>query len=126
MTVSPWTRSQERLRAVGEEPDYRFSLANERTFLAYLRTSIAFFAAGAAAIELLHLFDHELYDTLLGAGLILVGLVMSASSYGRWRRREEAIRRSAALPYSGVPLFAAIAMTGIGAATATAVVLLAP
>jgi putative membrane protein len=125
-TASPWKRSQERLRAIGTEPDYRFSLANERTFLAYLRTSIAFFAAGAAAIELVHLFDDEVYDRLLGASLILVGLLMSASSYSRWRRREEAIRQSAALPYSSVPLFAAVAMTVIGAATVTAVLVLIP
>ena len=29
----------------GEEPDYRFSLANERTFLAWIRTSLGLVAA---------------------------------------------------------------------------------
>ncbi len=122
--LSPWKRSEERLRATGDDPDYRFSLANERTFLAYLRTSIAFFAAGLAVVELVDLFERELYDRLLGVSLLLVGLVISASSYGQWRRREEAIRRSTALPYSAVPLFAAVAMTVIGAATVTVVVVL--
>ena len=32
----------------GSEPDPRFSLANERTFLAWIRTSLALFAAGVA------------------------------------------------------------------------------
>jgi len=30
----------------GQEPDYRFTLANERTFLAWIRTALALFAAG--------------------------------------------------------------------------------
>jgi len=33
------------MRDHGDEPDYRFTLANERTYLAYVRTSLAFFAA---------------------------------------------------------------------------------
>lgn len=32
----------------GEEPDARFSLANERTFLAWIRTSLALIAGGVA------------------------------------------------------------------------------
>ena len=32
----------------GEEPDPRFSMANERTFLAWIRTSLAFIAGGVA------------------------------------------------------------------------------
>ena len=28
-------------RGVGDEPDYRFTLANERTFLAWIRTALA-------------------------------------------------------------------------------------
>ncbi len=31
---------------LGEAPDYRFSLANERTFLAWIRTSLGFLAGG--------------------------------------------------------------------------------
>ncbi|MCI4177768.1 DUF202 domain-containing protein, partial [Dickeya dianthicola] len=34
----------------GTTPDYRFSLANERTFLAWIRTALAFLA-GAVAID---------------------------------------------------------------------------
>ena len=33
---------------VGTEPDARFSLANERTFLAWIRTSLALLAGGVA------------------------------------------------------------------------------
>ena len=31
---------------VGDDPDPRFSLANERTFLAWIRTGLAFVTAG--------------------------------------------------------------------------------
>ena len=32
------------------DPDYRFTLANERTLLAWLRTSLALIAAGVAVV----------------------------------------------------------------------------
>ena len=35
----------------GEEPDPRFTLANERTFLAWIRTSLAFLAGGIAVTD---------------------------------------------------------------------------
>lgn len=120
---NPWQRSQERLRAVGEEPDYRFSLANERTFLAYLRTATGFLAAGVAVLSLVDLFDEEVYNSLLGASLLLVGLLISASSYGQWRRKEEAMRRAAPLPYSVVPMLVAVAITLIGVVIAIAAVI---
>ena len=34
--------------AVGTEPDPRFTFANERTFLAWIRTALGFLAAGVA------------------------------------------------------------------------------
>jgi hypothetical protein len=37
---------EEAWRQQGEEPDYRFTLANERTFLAWIRTALAILAAG--------------------------------------------------------------------------------
>jgi putative membrane protein len=36
----------------GQEPDYRFSLANERTFLAWIRTALAILASGVALDQL--------------------------------------------------------------------------
>ncbi len=38
------------------EPDYRFTLANERTFLAWLRTSLSLLAAGIAVVQLIPAF----------------------------------------------------------------------
>jgi hypothetical protein len=35
-----------------QEPDYRFTLANERTFLAWIRTALALIAGGVAVAQL--------------------------------------------------------------------------
>ncbi|MDQ7903693.1 DUF202 domain-containing protein [Phytohabitans sp. ZYX-F-186] len=100
------------LRAVGSEPDYRFSLANERTMLAYLRTALALIAAGVA---LLQVFDHPL-DTAAGAVLVGAGVAVAANSYRRWRRVEEALRRDEPLPFSRVPAAAAVVLVAVAAA----------
>lgn len=121
--IQPFRRADERLRSVGAEPDYRFSLANERTFLAHLRTALALLVAGAAVLELVDVFDDEAYDRLLGAVLLGLGALTSATSYRRWRQAEEAIRRSAPLPYSAVPRLLAGALTVIAVVTLAAALL---
>ena len=42
-----------------DEPDVRFSFANERTFLAWNRTALALIATGIAATQLLPQFHIE-------------------------------------------------------------------
>ena len=92
------------LRRVGQEPDYRFTLANERTFLAYIRTALAFFAAGTAILSFFdRIIDHRGLVVVIGSGLYALGLFTAASCYWRWRRLEVAIRRGEPLPFSLVP-----------------------
>ena len=92
------------LRRVGQEPDYRFTLANERTFLAYIRTALAFFAAGTAILSFFdRIIDHRVLVVVIGSGLYALGLFTAASCYWRWRRLEVAIRRGEPLPFSLVP-----------------------
>jgi putative membrane protein len=102
----PFTRN-ERLQDIGDEPDYRFSLANERTMLAYLRTALALMAAG---IALLHLFDDPL-DHAGGTALVVAGILVAATSYHRWRAVEAALRRAEPLPLSRVPAAVAVVLT---------------
>ena len=85
----------------GEEPDARFTLANERTLLAWLRTAIALLVAG---IALGSLGDHLPRAAVHGAALCLVGLatLLPAAAYLRWLRTESALRTRRALPGAGL------------------------
>lgn len=116
----PWRAADEQLRAVGDEPDYRFSLANERTFLAYLRTALALFAAGLAVLALGDAFGDG--ALLLSASLMGLGILTSATSYRRWRVVEEAIRHAGPLPFGLVPRILSLALT-VTALTTLVVVL---
>ncbi|MGW6659575.1 YidH family protein [Rhodococcus sp. NPDC055024] len=95
--------------ATGSEPDYRFSFANERTFLAWIRTSVALIAGGIAV----HAVDLALSDLAkrgLSAALVGLGIVCAGASWARWARAERAMRKGDPLPSSrlGVLLVATI------------------
>ncbi len=105
------------LHEVGETPDYRFSLANERTFLAWVRTSLAMMAAGIAVVQFvpgLVVIRH-----ILGLILITLGGVLAAVSYEHWERNERAMRLGEQLPRSAVPRVVAAVLT-VAALTALA------
>lgn len=106
---------------VGHEPDYRFSLANERTFLAWIRTALALEAAGLAVIQLLPPFRVAWGRELLGGALVVLGTVIAAVSYRRWEHNERALRTDAPLPASRLPLILAV---GVGAISIVIAILL--
>lgn len=94
---------------VGEDPDPRFTLANERTFLAWIRTSLALLAGGIAV----EAFTQEIFDDtarkVLGTLLLVLGGVLAASAAGRWLRVEVAMRQKRSLPIPiWVPLIALV------------------
>ena len=64
----------------GDEPDYRFTLANERTFLAWVRTALGLLAGGVAVRQLVDPFD--IANTTTALALISVGC--SVVLVGRW------------------------------------------
>jgi putative membrane protein len=78
--------------------DYRFSLANERTFLAWIRTSLALVAAGVGVIGVASHFSTVTGRRILGICLILLGATSASLSYFRWRRTQEAMRVGGTLP----------------------------
>ena len=61
----------------GEEPDPRWSLANERTLLAYNRTALAFIVAGLAVAGSRSIADTSRWFAALGLPLIVVGAVVA-------------------------------------------------
>lgn len=91
-----------RLLPGGTEPDPRFTLANERTFLAWMRTALAMLA-GAIALEAFPIADVEPWLRRTAAVLMAVlGVVVAASAMVRWVRVERAMRWGRPLPVAGV------------------------
>ncbi len=97
------------------EPDYRFTLANERTFLAWVRTAVALLAS---ALFVLHLLDPGGGATLLGLLLLAAAGVAVLGGFLRFRAVERAIRTGGNLPaapstavLAGVVLLAVVAVT---------------
>lgn len=84
----------------GEEPDSRFSLANERTFLAWIRTALAVLAAGVALDALDLGLSRGLQEALADA-LVLLSAVCAATAWLRWAQVERAMRRRRPLPSLG-------------------------
>lgn len=107
----------------GQEPDPRFTLANERTFLAWVRTSLAFLAGAIAvhapAIDLDGWVKHG-----SSLALLIVAALAVSQSWLRWRRVELAIRTGQPLPgFGGPTVLAAILGVLIGAAAIGVIVL---
>lgn len=71
--------------------DYRFLLANERTFLAYVRTALALQVAGLGALQFLTQ-AHSAVRLALGLALVAIGSVTALTGSVRARRNERAIR----------------------------------
>jgi putative membrane protein len=94
--------------SIGKEPDARFSYANERTFLAWIRTALGLMTAGLAITQLLPEFDFAGGRRLIGLPLIAVGVVMAITSYWRWQRNERAMRLEEPLPTSYLPRIVAV------------------
>jgi putative membrane protein len=84
------------------EPDYRFTLANERTFLAWIRTALALLAGSVAIVQLVPAFALPDARKVLGGLLALasVGLVLYSAT--RWRSVQRAMRLDAPLPPASI------------------------
>ncbi|NNH72729.1 DUF202 domain-containing protein [Nocardia uniformis] len=90
------------------EVDYRFTLANERTFLAWTRTALGLLAAGVAVHELVRPFRHHGVRTAVGMSCIVLATIVAVGAYGRWRHVAAAMRRGDPLPDTVlVPILAA-------------------
>lgn len=87
-----------RLLPHGEEPDPRFTLANERTFLAWIRTALGLLAGGIALEAFAGDLIPQTVRVVLAAGLIALSMVVAISASVRWLRVERAMRRRAPLP----------------------------
>ena len=89
-----------KISQVGEAPDYRFSLANERTFLAWIRTALGFLAAGVGLDQLTPDLATPLVREIVALLLCLFAGVLAIYGYLRWMRNEKAMRLKQDLPYT--------------------------
>ncbi|MET8266619.1 YidH family protein [Micromonospora arida] len=109
--------------SVGETPDYRFSLANERTFLAWLRTGLALVGGGLAAAQFLPPLPMSHLREVIAVALLLLGAAVAIRAVDHWARTERAIRLGQELPASRFPAILALAV-GVGALLLVGAVLL--
>ena len=105
---------------VGTEPDYRFTLANERTFLAWIRTALALAAGGLGVISVIEDFFGQ---EVLGLMLLALSFATASTAYRRWAANERAMRLGVPLPNSRLPqvIAAGTALLAVGAAVLFAV-----
>jgi putative membrane protein len=93
------------------EPDYRFSLANERTLLAWVRTALALDVAGLGVVRFAPPLGFPGGRELTGGVLVLLGAVTAWSGYRRFLATDRAMR-------AGEPIAAPAAPRGLAAALA--------
>lgn len=110
------------VRRVGATPDYRFSLANERTFLAWVRTGLALVAGGLAAAQFLPELRVPYLREALAIVLLVLGGAVALRALNHWVRCERAMRLGQDLPESRFPALLAVAV-GLGAVLLVVVVI---
>ncbi|GGM78819.1 hypothetical protein GCM10010106_26740 [Thermopolyspora flexuosa] len=103
------------------EPDPRFTLANERTFLTWLSTSLALSAAGVAVAAMPQQVFLPWMRTLIAVLLVLLAALAAGMAYPRWRRVQRALRRGEPLP---APSIAPLLGYGVAAVAVLALVLI--
>ena len=97
------------------DPDYRFTLANERTFLAWIRTALGLLAGGVALVHVVPDRAASTAQRAMGVALSVLAVVVALSSIRRWRAVQDAMRRGDDLPPSRHPLYLGLAIAGLGA-----------
>ena len=112
------TRRRPPLDEVGEEPDARFSFANERTFLAWNRTALGCVVAGLAVSHVLRPDDtSDLGPDIAGIALMALGGVLALCSYGNWAASQRALRLRLPVPRSRLPTVLSVVTVVVAAVT---------
>ncbi|CAI1040001.1 YidH family protein [Serratia entomophila] len=97
----------------GKTPDYRFSLANERTFLAWIRTALAFMAGAVGINQFASEFGTPAIRQGLAIALTLAAMVLGLMAYRRWKANEKAMRHDGDMPYTRMLLLLTLFVVAI-------------
>ena len=109
-----------------EQPqvDYRFILANERTFLAWMRTALGLVAGGVALDQFVAIDQRSwpigaiaVVTVFLGAAVALIGIF-------RWHNADVAMHEGVSIPRSNVLLITGVGFTGLAVVIALALIFL--
>jgi putative membrane protein len=100
--------------AAEAEPDYRFTLANERTFLAWERTSLGLLAAAVAIVQFVPEFGIPGARHVVGAFLTILAMLSAGSGLHRWRQVDSAMRRGLPLPRQRAPVVLGLGLVLLG------------
>jgi putative membrane protein len=109
---------------VGTTPDYRFSLANERTFLAWIRTGLALIGGGLAVAAFVPPLRWPHVREVISVALLTLGATVALRAVDHWARCERAMRLGQPLPPSRFPAILGLVI-GVGAVILLALVLIA-
>lgn len=99
---------------VQSELDYRFTLANERTFLAWQRTALGLLAAAVAVIQFLPELGVPGARQTLGLLLALLAIATAVVGARRWAQVDRAMRSGSPLPRHPTPAYLAVGLALIG------------
>jgi len=105
------------------EPDYRFTLANERTFLAWQRTALGLLAAAVAVVQLVPELSIAGARHVLGIVLGSLAILTAGMGILRWQQVDRAMRRDLPLPRHPTPIYLGIGLALVGLLTLGLVVL---
>ena len=106
----------------GKEPDYRFSMANERTFLAWIRTALALLAGAIILDQFSAMQPQQIYTSYLALFSSAAAAAICLLAFFRWKANEIAMRNDQPLPSSQFIFFVSIGC--VVAATTVAIVLI--
>ncbi|MBF6348898.1 DUF202 domain-containing protein [Nocardia flavorosea] len=78
--------------------DYRFTLANERTFLSWIRTALGLLAGGVAVHTVVVEQWASDFRSVLAVSCLLLSLVVAVGAFLHWRRIRSAMDEGRPLP----------------------------
>ncbi len=92
------------------EPDYRFTLANERTFLAWMRTSLALLAAAVAVVQFVPDLGSQTFRDVFGIVFTVLAAGSAAGGLWRWTSTQRTMRQGNHLRRGSLPVTLAVTL----------------
>ncbi|MCW4354397.1 DUF202 domain-containing protein [Hoyosella sp. YIM 151337] len=102
-------------------PDERFTLASERTFLAWMRTALGLMVAGIAIIHVVPDFSTQTFRSIIGFAFVALACVAAVEGLRRWRQVSNALATGSDMPGPRALTVITIGVTVVGVGTLLAI-----